>query len=464
MNLPGALILVVLLFVVVTARRRWALIGVMAGVLYLTQGQELIILGFHLSAFRFIELAGFIRVMARREFSFSKLIGLDKILLLLYIYTTVVFFLRSNEGEAYQIGVAVDAFLCYFTFRGLVGGVGDFMWFLRVFLILLVPYVVLVLVESLTRSNPFAFMGGIEYADWMREGRLRCQGSFRQPSLLGTLGAVFLPLYIGLAFDRAFRKCAVLGIGLCLLIVWASNSGGPLSCVGVGVVGWLFWRLRAKMRLVRYALAIGLFGLALVMKAPIWYLPARVSSITGGDGWHRSHLMDMAFQSLDRWWVAGMPIEDTRNWFPYLLPTTGAADITNQFVVFALAGGLGAMALFIALLVQAFRGVSRSLTAARARCHDSSAQEQLLWGVGVMLSVHIFNWLGISYFDQTYAIWFMQLAVISNLSETHILPNPIETLSMTYASTEAVKDEHVVASAQATAVKSYHQTQLHGSI
>ena len=39
-----------------------------------------------------------------------------------------------------------------------------------------------------------------------------------------------------------------------------------------------------------------------------------------------------------------------------------------------------------------------------------------LWGLGVMLSVHIVNWINVSYFDQFRVIWFLQLAIISSLS------------------------------------------------
>ena len=34
-----------------------------------------------------------------------------------------------------------------------------------------------------------------------------------------------------------------------------------------------------------------------------------------------------------------------------------------------------------------------------------------------MLVVHIVNWFGITYWDQSYVIWFMQLAAVTGLSE-----------------------------------------------
>jgi len=295
----------------------------------------------------------------------------------------------------------------------------------------------LILFESVTRHNPFSFMGGVVYGDWVREGRLRCQGSFRHASLLGTLGASFFPLYIGLACSRVNRKLAFIAIGLCLLIVWASNSGGPANCIAIGFVGWVLWPFRTKMRLLRRMIIAGTVLLALVMKAPIWYLPAKVSSLTGGDGWHRSYLMDIAFHNLDKWWLAGMSLRETKAWFYYSLTATGGADITNQFLSFGLTAGVVAMILFFVLLYLAFSNLGKAMAAVRFNHHGSPENELLLWGLGVVLVVHLFNWLGITYFDQTYVIWFMQLAAISNLSEQCLHCPMIETMEEGPAPTEA---------------------------
>ncbi|MGH7940242.1 MAG: hypothetical protein ACREFR_04135, partial [Limisphaerales bacterium] len=119
MNAIGASILLVLVIVVLLAPRRWALMGMIAGVLFLTEEQAINIAGFNMFAIRFLEVAGFLRVMIRREFSFQQLNKIDYAILLLYGYTTAVYLLRASEGAAYQVGLAVDAFASYFTFRGL---------------------------------------------------------------------------------------------------------------------------------------------------------------------------------------------------------------------------------------------------------------------------------------------------------------------------------------------------------
>ena len=418
MNSIGGGILALLIALVLFAPRRWALLGMMAGVLYLTQQQAIDLLGLNLTAIRLLELVAVARVMGRREFSFSRLNGIDRALLLVYGYTTFVFLMRSDSHQVQMVGTMVDATLCYFTFRGLIRDMEELKWFLRTFVIILVPYVTLLSVEMLTLNNPFTLMGALTWGD-LRDGRIRAMGSFRHPSLLGTLGASLLPLYIGLMLARCDRIRALAGIGLCVGIIFLSNSGGPLNAAAMGVVGWLCWAVRMKMFIVRRILVGMIVFLALVMKAPIWYLIARLSSLSGGGGWHRARLLDMGFTNFDQWWLAGMEIERTKDWLPYALGITGGADITNNFLAFGLDAGLLAMGLLIFLLIRAFRALGHALAIVRY-ASTSKETEYLLWGLGCVLLVHVVTWFGITYFDQIYVVWFMQLAAISSISHAFI--------------------------------------------
>ena len=74
------------------------------------------------------------------------------------------------------------------------------------------------------------------------------------------------------------------------------------------------------------------------------------------------------------------------------------------------------MALFILLLIRAFSHLGKAMAEVRFGSHPSDGTEFLLWGLGVMLLVHIIDWFGIVYFDQMYVTWFMQLAAISSVS------------------------------------------------
>lgn len=404
---------------------RWALLSAVAGIFYLTLGQSIQVGGFTLYAFRILALVLFARVTLRKELP-SQLNSIDRYLLAAYLYFVIVFLIRARagDGQAYQIGVAVDTFLWYFSFRSLLKNVDDLRWMLGRLCIVLVPYVALVLIESVTTKNQFVAIGGVELASahygdmWFREGRLRATGSFYHPSLLGTVAATFFALYLSLWISKIARSVGIFGAALCLAIVWATNSGGPLGCVAFAIVGWTMWPLRRSMSGVRISMVISLVMIGLSMNAPIWYLLAKLSAVTGGDGWHRATLLDVAFQNLDKWWLAGMPAADTANWLPYTNTFTGAVDMTNNFLVFGVASGLGAMALLIALVVQSFKGVGRALAAARSSDQaDAKSSELLMWGIGVMLATHTFNWFAITYWDQSNLIWLLHLALVSSVSE-----------------------------------------------
>lgn len=400
--------------------KRWALLSIVAGALYLTEGMALTVAGFSLYPARFLILVALARIIVRREFAVVEMNRIDHILILLYTYSFGVFLLRSNEGLTYQLGVVIDSLSLYFTFRTLVRTFDDFKWLIRKMVFLLIPYVPLLWIESITSQNLFAVVGGVELARagdlWFREGRLRAAGSFLHPSLLGTFGGIFLPIYMAMWLIHGERIIGAIGTCLCIAIVAASNSGGPALCAVAAFIGWMIWPLRFAMRSVRRALAAMIVLLALVMKAPIWYLLARLGSITGGDGYHRAALLDVAFQNLDKWWLAGMPLSGTMGWLPYNNVATGHVDITNYFLLFGLDGGVGSVLLFVALLVSIFSHLGRSMSIVRSQHQTDNRVELLLWALGVVVFIHIVNWFGITYFDQMDVFWFLQLALVGSLT------------------------------------------------
>ncbi len=412
----SAAILFVLLCGVVAAPRRWALVSMVVGCLYLTFGAGFNFAGFNVQPTRLLGYCCFLRVMVKKEFSFAELTRTDKALFILYVYTTLMLLIREGESAPLWCARLLDVTLTYVAFRGLLRSPDEFKWLLGVLALLLVPYVAILAGERTAGKNLFDLVGAGGAEIWIREGEVRCYGSFRHPSLLGSLGACFLPLFIGLACDRRLRGLAVLGAGLCLAIVAFSHSGGPTSVLAVAVVGWLLWPTRQKMQRFRRCFGALIFLLAIVMKAPIWYLLAKISNLTGGTGWHRSYLIDVAFQHLNQWWLVGMREGDTAAWFPYILPTTGGADITNQFIAFGTNAGLIAIGLLIYLIYCAFSQVGRALGWVR-QTPEVQGEEPLLWALGVALAAHVSNWLGISYFDQFNVLWLLQLAALVSLSE-----------------------------------------------
>ncbi len=413
----GILIIVICTCLVALAPRRWAIFGMLCGVLFLPQSQQFFIGGINIFGLRFLEVAAVFRIFARKEYTSIRLTQLDKLLLTFFIYSTIIFLLRSSDGQAYQIGLAVDALSCYFAFRSFIKDDSDIRWILRMFVWILVPFTIIVTIESVTTNNPFStYMGGISYGgDWLRNGRLRCQGSFRHSSLLGSVAASFIAIYIAALVGRFDRKQAWVGIASCLVIIWACNSGGPISSVANVAFCWTLWAFKQHLKLIKRGLLIVLALIAVVMEAPLIYLPAKVSSITGGDGWHRSFLMEISFHDLDKWWMFGMPLSETIDWFPYHTPGTGFADITNQFIAYGLDSGLLAIVLCVAFLAAAFREIGYILKTSAHANNSPTPVTYITWGLASALVMHIANWLGIIYFDQSYVVWYLQLAMIGSL-------------------------------------------------
>lgn len=429
MTILGFILLIPILCVAFFAPKRYAALALIAGVLFLPQGVAINIAGINVFALRFIETATFIRAIKNRELSSIGFNRIDRLLLILYPLSATIFVLRSSVDIVYQLGVAIDALLLYFSFRSLITTVKEFRQLLSDLVLILVPYAIAVLLEAITRINPFTYIDPGIFSDWTRNDRLRCTGSFRHPSLLGSFGATFVPLYIALYIDRTNRARAVVAIICCLILVVASNSGGPLNCLLFALVSYALWPLRKRMAMVRISLVVAITLLGFIMKAPIWYLPSKASAFSGGTGWHRSYLMEMAANHFDLWWFAGMDIKNTADWFPYQLLATGGADITNQYLVFGFTSGITSVILLLMLITRAYGAIGRHLATLESGAIIDLPKRHITWALGATLTAHIVNWLGIAYFDQSIAIWMLHLSAISAV--TYYYSNPANRVEAT---------------------------------
>jgi hypothetical protein len=414
----------VLILVILFLPRRWAALGVVSGVLYVTQSEFFVVGGIDFTAIRFIILVGFIRVVMRKEVSFSRLNKIDKSLLIFNIVYLLVFALRSqlnpsiHSGLMYQLGFFCDGLLSYFTFRGLLKDLDTFRQFLKDIAFLILPFTIFIIIEGVTGRNFFSLMGGVPETPILRKGYYRCQGSFRHAITAGTFGATLVPLFIGLARLANKRFWAVIGIILGALITIASHSSGPLMTFIGGVTAWMCWPLRERMRIVRWAIVGFFVSLAVVMKAPVWFIIDRVGDLVGaGDGWHRANLIDKFINSFWEWWLMGMPIEKTADWAATKMPW-GTVDVTNGYVSVGINGGLISLVLFIWLFKNCYQLLGRAMEKIRrGDTQNDKRNEVLLWGLGSALFSHMMSLISVTYWDQSYVMWYMLLAVISSLTE-----------------------------------------------
>jgi hypothetical protein len=395
--------------------RRFALVPVVMTVLYITLGQQVVVETLNFTPIRLLILFGWARLLFRRDFFLTKVNVIDKVFILwaVVLMVTGTILESSMHGFINRLGVAYNALGFYFLFRCLIRDFEDIERAFKVILILSAPLAMFMLMERLTGLNIFAIFGGVPFWVVEREGGLRAQGTFAHAILAGTFGASWLPVFIVMWFkEKTDKLLAVMGFVLSTIITIASASSGPIITYALGILGLAMWPFRKNMRVIRWGILLGLIGLHLYMKAPVWYLISRISNLLGGTGWHRSQLITEAIRHFNEWWFVGTKY--TAHWMAYTLKSNpDMVDITNQYLIEGVDGGIFRMILFIIIIIVCFRELGRALRSAESQPFHIRIT---LWSVGVVLFTHVLTFTSVSYWDQSVVFWYFLLAIISTIS------------------------------------------------
>jgi len=397
-------------------RRDHAVLAFLVVACLVTHAQRVVVVGMDFSMLRIVILFGWARILYRGEAAQYRYQPLDAALLIWLVFGTLVSMVgprASAELIVRRLGFNMDAAGTYFLFRILLRdvrdvyrAVGAFGW---IALLLVGPMVL----ENLTGRNAFAVLGGVHDFTIIRDGRLRCQGSFSHAIMAGNFGATTAALlgafWVGGSKQRIRYVPALVAAALIAIL---SASSGPLMVLVAAILGWALWPYRQHMRLFRWGIFAALVVIHFVREKPVWHLIGRLSSITGGTGYHRVALIQGAVDHFSEWWFLGT--YSTAHW-----KGVHAQDITNQYILEGVRGGLATMLSFIAILVIAFRTVGRSLRRAQRRADWPAAERRraaiLAWGLGVCLAAHSVAFIGVSYFGQLQTILFLHLAMIPSL-------------------------------------------------
>ena len=413
-NAAGIAFTVVTGLVMLVVPRRYAIGPVMVTCCYMTMGQAVVVAGCHFNMIRILMLIGWARVLIRGEVKRIKLNRLDRIILVWTAVSCIAYVILWHNGDAivYKLGGAYDIIGYYFLFRMLLRSLDDIIQIFRITSVLLVPLAGFILLEKSTGRNMFSVFGGVSPVTMVRDGVLRCSGPFSHPILAGTFGATIMPLVASIWLEgRINRLLAICGVASAIIITVASGSSGPVLAMGAAVLGLCMWPMRNKMQLIRRGCAIGMVGLQMVMKAPIWFLLARIDVFNGSTGFHRAMLIDGAFRHLGDWWLVG-----TKSTLAWADKDQGLFDVTNQYLLVGADGGLLSMLLFIWIIVWAFRyiGVARR---SMQKIGESLAKQGLVWALGASLFAHVVSYISVSYFDQNFVNWYLLLAMIATVRE-----------------------------------------------
>lgn len=389
--------------------RQWAPIPLLATACYITLGQGIEVAGLNFPIIRLVLLAGVLRVLIRRERPTGGWIGMDKLFVAWAAWAILASAFHQEPGVTLEshLGMVYNALCTYFLIRCFCQTDSQIWNLLRVTAWILVPVALEMAWEQVSLRNLFALFGGVPEEPAIRNGRVRSQGPFAHAILAGTVGAVCVPLMTGLW--RRHPWSAKAGLGACLLMVFASASSGPLASLIFALFALAMWRLRRWTRQMRIAAVLGYLLLELVMKAPAYYLIARIDLTGSSASYHRAALIQSAIEHLNEWWLAGT--DYTRHWMPYGVPwSADHADITNHYLGQGVKGGLLLMFLFISLLWCGFRYAGQALEAWK----DRPVQDQfLVWCLGAALFAHAVSGVSVAYFDQSVLFFYLTLALLA---------------------------------------------------
>lgn len=407
---PTAVVLVALaILLILLVRRKYVIAPFLAAALVIPLGQVVVLAGLHFMMLRILVLAGWVRLiwsrfLVREGTEQKGLNRLDKVFMFWALSSAAAgTLLFMNMGALInRLGFLYNAFGIYLLLRYLIRDAEDVKRTIKVLAAIAVVVAASMVNEQLTGQNWFGMLGGVQLITAVRNSQLRSQGPFAHAILAGCFGATLVPLFIGLwALGKKCRKYALVGILSGAVITITSASSTPALALAAGIGALCLWRIRGKMRWIRWGIVLSLVSLHMVMKAPVWALIARMDIVGGSDAWGRYNLVNQCIMHFKDWWLVGT--DQNASW------GVSTWDLANEYVAEAETGGLLPFILFISLLTLAFKAVGR----ARKQFEGYPRSEFLMWAIGCALFAHVMAFFGISYMGQLLVMWFALLAIIS---------------------------------------------------
>ncbi|MDC0429234.1 hypothetical protein OAL71_01505 [Phycisphaerales bacterium] len=407
----GILIAIVSLFFFVE-RRYWFFL---AALLVCTTGpaQRIVLAGLDFPFMRIIGLVGIGIAYMRGEFKSFTWSRLDTLVIGFALVYSLMAAVRGQANTVVMtLGQGTDAVSIYLLGRVAVKNLEDLYAVAKSLALLAIPFAVFLVIEKMTSRNFFSVMGGLPEFTAERAGKLRAQGAFAHPVIAGCWFAAAVPL-IAVLFKTAKSGgmnilIAVTGIILSVASVIATASSTPIASLLAGIFGLCIYSLRSH---VRMAFKVGVV-LALIMHFVSEYgfhhlLYTRFSFVTGSTGYFRYRLVDAAIEQFPSWFLFGS--NGTYHW------GWGLDDVTHEFILAGVKGGLLGILTLIAILATSFRQVGVLVR---------SARPELSWAgfcIGVSIFTHIASFNGTSYFGQGIFIFYFTLGALQSLAAGSIL-------------------------------------------
>ncbi|MBN1795983.1 MAG: hypothetical protein JW804_04860 [Sedimentisphaerales bacterium] len=405
------LVLVVLTFVL---PRKHIISTFAVAAVFIPVDQRILVGGLDFPVLRILILVAFLRILASGEKLSISWNRLDKVLAAWALCGAIVYIIKWRNSAAVinRLGFLYEVLGFYWICRHSIRSFEDIKAVIKGFALCSLILVPFVFVEWTTGKNAFVIFG----RTWtsFREGAYRCQAAFPHSIMFGVFWATLNPMFIALAIAEKNKSLPVAAVIASAFMVWASSSSTPVGALLAILLLFFFFQLR---QYGRYA-ALGLLGLAtalhLMMEAPVWHLLARIRLIGGSTGYHRFKLIDETIKNFNDWWLVGAG--DTNAWSR----AHHLFDITNQYCLEAIRGGLWTLILFVLLLIMTVRTV-----AGYSMQNISRGHQWIAWGICAAIIGHCISFIGVSYFGQMRVILFLTFALTGTIYDMSKAPAPV---------------------------------------
>ena len=399
MNQETQIIMFLLLGLIVALPKRYVLTPFWLILLFIPAEQAIVISGLDFYVIQISAIIGVLRCFGRGEYRCIKLNIIDKTLLYWAFAGAMIYTMRwGGLGLVWKCGRLLELFGCYFLFRQYLASWDDVIRCIRTIGVLSLVLLPLVLYEYTTASNLFSYLGRSTTA--IREGKLRCAASFSHPILFGSFGAAMIPALWGL-YKLTKKPLFLVCLAACAFFVFACSSSGPLIAMLSCALFLSLFRYRMRGKKIFGFTCVTIFVLHMVMKAPVWFLIARISAIAGSTGWHRANLIDQFVNHFSEWVLLGAVSVEA--WGVH------KGDVTNQFILEGVRGGLLGLSLYVVLIYRSIK-ILGCLS-----LHDNLPvkYQWFLWGLCCTYLVNCLSFMSVSFFGQMAILEFCLFAIAS---------------------------------------------------
>lgn len=399
-----AMLLALVLFFLLP--RKYVVVPVLISAFLIPSGQQFFVGGVHFFVSRILILVAFIRALTSKvPGRQSKFAGgwnsIDTAFTGYVLISAVATMIQYPDAGALvnQVGYLWDYLLGYLLLRILIQNEKDVFLTIRCFAALMVLLAAAMVIEQLSMVNLFGLLGGVAAVPELREGKIRSQAVFQHALTAGAFAAAAIPLFFLLWKNGKGKVLALIGIVAATVMTITTQTSTSLLTYAAGVLAVLLWPLRTKMKIIRRGLVAGLVALQLVMKAPVWFLIARIDLTGSSSSYHRAELIDQFVNHFSSWWLIGTKDAATWAWDMW--------DSQNMFVSVGEAGGLTGLIFFVVMISRTFA----NLGDARGRVNEKK-HEWCFWFLGAAVFANVTAFFGVNYFDQSRIAWFALVSMV----------------------------------------------------